>query len=189
MTKRAVLMVCLLFTLASAASAQEYPKGEIFGGYSYLRLNDSFNFNGWQASVTGNVSPWFGVEADVSGHYGSTLSSILPFLPFLSVPTSFLPGWDVNVHSFQFGPKVSIRKSYTAVPFVHFLAGVSRIRTSYPFFSTQYTDFSMSAGGGLDLRLTDTLAIRAAQADYLMTTFGGRRSNNVRFSFGIVYRF
>src|SRR5213596_2891209 len=68
-----VVFLCLL---PLAAMAQDTPKAEVFGGYSYLRVNElsglgiGLNLNGWNGSVTGNVNDWFGVKADFSGQYG-----------------------------------------------------------------------------------------------------------------------
>jgi len=44
-------------------------------------------------------------------------------------------------------------------------------------------------GGGVDFALTDRIAIRPIQADYLMSRFLGTRQDNIRLSAGIVLRF
>jgi len=46
-----------------------------------------------------------------------------------------------------------------------------------------------AVGGGLDIRESDSVAIRAFQADYLMTRFGGEMQNNARLACGVVIRF
>ncbi len=51
------------------------------------------------------------------------------------------------------------------------------------------TAFAMALGGGFDIRLVNSLALRALQIDYLMTRFGGERQNNVRLVTGVVFRF
>ena len=68
MRKVGFLRGVILLTSLSAA-AQSAPKGEVFGGYSYMR--SGVNFHGWNGSVTGNVNDWFGIVGDVSGHYYS----------------------------------------------------------------------------------------------------------------------
>ena len=61
-----------LFVPLVALAQDEFPRAEVFGGYSYFRANpDKLNLNGWDASVAGNITNWFGVEGDFSGHYGS----------------------------------------------------------------------------------------------------------------------
>ena len=45
---------------------------------------------------------------------------------------------------------------------------------------------AMALGGGVDAKISDRVAIRLFQADYIATTF---RSNNGRISVGVVFRF
>jgi opacity protein-like surface antigen len=178
--KKMLLVPVLVCVLPLAAIAQEhYPKAEIFGGYSYLRANDPLSFvdlnlQGWNASFSGNISNWFGIVGDVSGHYGS--------------PTVFgfgVPFLDVNTHSVLFGPGLSYRSDKIA-PFAHFLIGTTR--ASAGAFGLSYSRNALSAavGGGIDLRINNNFAVRVFQADYLMTRFYDERQNNLRLSAGIV---
>jgi hypothetical protein len=58
-----------------SAMAQDRPKVEVFGGYSYFRANpEHFNLNGWNALVTGNFNRWLGITADAAAHYASPVS-------------------------------------------------------------------------------------------------------------------
>lgn len=57
-----------------SASAQDLPKVDIFGGYSFLSvgekdLSSRQSLNGWEASASGNLTKWFAIEGDISGHY------------------------------------------------------------------------------------------------------------------------
>jgi opacity protein-like surface antigen len=167
-------------------AAENTPKAEAFGGYSYFRASDptTINLNGWNASITGNLTSWFGVVGDFSGHYGSP--SIFGF----GVPLT-----DANQYSYLFGPRLSYRGSDRFTPFGHFLVGVSRASagTSRGFrgFDASLSDTALAAalGGGVDIKMTDSIAIRAVQADYLMTRFLDDRQDNLRLSFGVVFRF
>ena len=186
--RKILLGVFLSLLVPSYASAQEeYPKAEVFGGYSFLRANpQEFNLNGWNASVTGHFNKWFGVEGDFSGHYGS------PAIYGINIP--FV---DVGSHTFMAGPRLSFR-SKSATPFAHFLIGAARAETSAFGVSLSETALAAVVGGGIDINLNDSLAIRAVQADYLMTRFHtypqyfftglGERQNNFRFSAGIVIK-
>lgn len=177
------VVVVLLCLPASSFAAEDYPKAEIFGGYSFLLADtpvDSMNLHGWNASVAGNITSWLGVVGDFSGHYGSP--SVFGFnIPFV----------DVRAHSFLFGPKLAYRGNDKITPFGHFLIGVTRVDALG--FGDQA--FAGAIGGGLDVRLSDSLAIRAFQADYFMTRFDegpwndNARQNNFRLSAGIVLRF
>ena len=73
--KKVVLAVLCLVGVTVPALAQDYPKGEIFAGYSYLRADliaDHVNAHGFLVSVTGNLHKNFGIEGEIGGHYGNT---------------------------------------------------------------------------------------------------------------------
>jgi hypothetical protein len=181
--KKLILIAALVFLVPLAAMAQpDYPKAEVFTGYSFFRANpEGFNLNGWNVSVTGNITHWFGIEGDFSGHYGR--------------PTDFgvpIEGVDINSHTVMGGPKFSLRGG-PVTPFSHFLLGFSRAGTND--FGLSTSDFAVAAivGGGIDIHINRTIAVRPFQADYLMTRFDpydiGARQDNFRFSAGVVFKF
>ena len=175
--------VVFLFLLPLAAMAQDTPKAEVFGGYSYLRANVlprvgiDLNLNGWNGSVSGNVNDWLGVTADFSGQYGRP--SFLGFSP---------EGLKTNVHSFLFGPSVAYRGNSALVPFGHALFGVSRGYANLFGFNVSDSAFAMAFGGGVDLKLGDAIAVRLIQADYMQTRFAFGHQDHTRLSAGIVFR-
>src|ERR1044071_2489914 len=67
--RKTISALCLVLLASFAARAQDVPKVDVFGGYSWA----GGNFHGWNASVTGNITKRFGVVADFSGHYGSEI--------------------------------------------------------------------------------------------------------------------
>jgi hypothetical protein len=186
--RKILLSFSLMLLVPLAAIAQpEYPKAEIFGGYSFFRANpDGINLHGWNASVTGNITHWFGVEGDFSGHYAS------PNVYGFTIPYA-----NINSHTFMAGPKLTYRAESVA-PFAHFLIGAARASTGAFGASVADTALAAVVGGGIDIRLNDSLSIRAIQADYLMTRFKtgpeiyfsgfNERQNNFRFSAGIVIK-
>jgi opacity protein-like surface antigen len=74
-------------------------------------------------------------------------------------------------------------------PFAHILPGVVRFKVDIGPSDFTTTKFAMAAGGGLDFNLTERLALRVAQADYLLTRLGQSTQNNVRVSTGFVLKF
>src|ERR1044072_7508743 len=90
----------LILLLGITAMAQDTPKVELYGGYSYV----GGNFHGWNAFVAGNVNKWFGLVADLSGHRGG-------FDEIDVVERQ-------KINSFLFGPRVSFRKHRRVTPFV-----------------------------------------------------------------------
>ena len=202
------IVVCL--TLGVAADSQEFPKAEVFGGYSYANFSSvrggqgRTNLNGWNGSLAVNLNPWFGLVSDFGGHYGSWTTPIIP-LPLLCVPagcSSAKISESDKYHTFLFGPQFSLRKD-KATPFVHVLFGGARSNRSgtetiqlippgpptIPIpFSFSNTNFSFAGGGGVDYKFTDSLSWRI-QADYLQVGIPNRTLNNVRVSTGVVFHF
>ena len=174
------------------------PRVELFGGYSFWRAvpisagNRIAWTHGGSASVAYNLNDWLGVVADFGG-YRVTRSG--------TVATGIASA-DGNVFSYLFGPRLSFRHD-RFTPFVQVLFGaanasqVTLSRCTVGCMSLAADDtFAMSAGGGLDLQITRHLAIRLAQAEYLMTRFPDATTNtednvtqnNVRLSAGLLFR-
>lgn len=183
--KLVVSFVAFLSVFVLGAQAQDTPKVDIFAGYSYVRQNpsasgvSSYSLNGGSASVAYNANNWLSGVADFGAyHSGNILNS----------------GADGTVSTFLFGPRVSVRHFGRVTPFAEVLFGVAHADASIAGGSGSDNAFAMTAGGGLDYRLTDHLAIRPVKVDYLLTRFSesapSRQSqNNLRVSTGIVFRF
>lgn len=164
----------LLFGMFSlAAVAQESaPKAEIFGGYQYTRFDGGLNANGWDTTLTGNLNHWFGAAADFSGAYKSQ------------------NGVSFNNYTYTFGPVVSLRRNENFTPFVHFLAGGFHGSASSSGLSASDSGFAMMFGGGVDVKATPRLAVRAVQFDWLsLRANGSSDNNNMRVSTGLVFRY
>jgi len=178
--RKLLVFLTALLALSLTAAAQDYKKAQIFGGYSYFRLDtqgtdSEANFHGWNAELQGNINEALGIVADFSGHYKS--QDIL--------------GADVdsNVHNFLFGPRVTFRTERFS-PFVHALFGVARSKASALNFDVTDTNFAMALGGGIDYDVSENFAIRLAKADYLYVRGeDDGNSDNFRFSTGVVFRF
>jgi hypothetical protein len=169
-------MVALLLGMFSlVASAQEMgttPKAEIFGGYQYTRFDGGTNANGWDTAVTGNLNNWFGVAGDFSGAYKSQ------------------NGVSFSNYTYTFGPVVSWRHNPAFTPFAHFLAGGFRDSASFGGASASDTGFAMMFGGGVDVRATRRIAVRAIQFDWLsLHSNGTSDNNNMRISTGLLFRY
>ncbi len=46
----------------------------------------------------------------------------------------------------------------------------------------------MAFGGGIDVSVNDKISLRVIQADYNPTFFGDTRQDNIRLSFGVVFK-
>jgi opacity protein-like surface antigen len=181
----------VLLWLTLSATAQDTPKVEVFGGYRYTRFQ-SGNFNGWNTAVTGNINSWLGITADVSGVYRRQFQTTFGTA---NLQVGF------RQYSYLFGPTFSRNKEGTVKPYAHVLLGVSRLSSTVksdsttggvPSVSNGDNAFAMALGGGVDVRVRKSLAVRPIQADYFLTRFGGmgdKTQNSVRISTGLVFRF
>lgn len=204
MRKLAVSM-CVFLCLPFMAMAQDKDKvatrGTVFAGYSLLH-NNSTNFNGWDAQGTFNVVPHFGITADFSGN-----SRQLNGVSFLG----FSAGTQQHLYNFLFGPTATAYFGKSSV-FGHALFGQEHATLSAgvtipivggisaPIDSA--SAFAMAFGGGVDIGLSKHFAIRAAQLDYIRTSFNStdalafglstdlnNHQNSFRYSGGIIWRF
>lgn len=178
--RKIALPFILLATFSLLALAEDTPRAEVFGGYQYTRVNiagTGINFNGWNASVTGNFTKYFGVAADVSGAYHSET------------------GGSLHAYSYTFGPVLFLNHEGTINPFVHALFGGAHATLSASGVGSAGTNgFATEIGGGADAKISPRLAVRLIQADWVYYHFSdlgsqAGLSKNVRISTGIVLRF
>jgi len=171
---RKLIGFALLFGMFSiAAVAQERaPRAEFFGGYQYTRFDGGLNANGWDTTVTGNLNRWFGAAADFSGAYKSQ------------------NGLSFNNYTYTFGPVVSLRRNETFTPFAHFLAGGFHSSAAAGSLSASGSGLAMMLGGGVDVKVTPRVALRAIQFDWLSLHSNGQSdNNNARISTGLLFRY
>lgn len=166
------VVVIMIFLFAFGASAQLLPKGNVFVGYSYNRLDlgggDHANLNGWIGSAELKVFPFIGIVGDVSGHYGAP------------------NGIKTQEYNFLAGPRLSLSLGKTRL-FIHALAGGARMNTSIAGFSDSDTSFAYAGGAGLEHKL---LMFRwRVQGDYLHTKLFGAKQSDIRLSTGLVFNF
>ena len=189
--RKLFFIAALTLALSIIAQAQEAPRVEVFGGYSYMRLDDDGSgldrdLNGF--NVSGNIKVLrkrLEIKADVSDHFGQ-----ITFTPGIS-------NIDQRQFLFLFGPQFSLRKSGNIQPFVHTLFGFENLRLNNDIIGDiTDTGFAFAAGGGVDVKaLSSRLSFRLVQADYVLTKFsdssasGNNTNNNLRISTGLVVRF
>jgi len=174
MILKPVAAICFVLVSSTILTAQQTPKVEMFGGYSWA----GGNFHGWNGSVTGNINKWFGVAADFSGHYGSDLDGSIRIKQ--------------KAHSFLFGPLFAHRGK-RLTPFAYAVFGTTHFQESAVLMgqrlSRDDTGFSSAIGGGLDVKVTDHFSIRTFQLDYFRPNFFGEAHNRGRLAVGVVINF
>lgn len=165
MLRRLSLLAGMILMVSLSAHAQDGV--ELFGGYSYLRADNSpsFNTNGWEFSGTYKFSDWLGGVADFAGHYASP------------------GGVSLSLHTFMFGPQISWPARVS--PFAHVLLGGAHVSGG----GASDSSFATAIGGGIDSKLVAGVYWRVIEGDYVATHFGGHVQNNGSLSTGIVFRF
>jgi hypothetical protein len=174
--------IACLATISLTASAQDHPKVELFGGYSYLRaggetLNltqagatgtinqDSASLNGFNLSVVGNLTRTIGIVGDVGGHYG-TLN-----FQFTSPGASGTATADASYYTFLFGPQFHWRSQENKnTLFVRPMIGVIRARQS----NIQTTLTQLVVGSGIPINpIVQTVNQSADSQSTFSAAFGG----------------
>jgi opacity protein-like surface antigen len=185
---RNTLVVLFLFTATMPALwAQDEPsKLELYGGYDYVRFNinakisgqppsQTFNGNGGGGQLMYNVNNWLGILGDVGGYWATSTTnsgSAGAAIPLL------------------LGPRVNLRRG-VVTPFAQVLLGGVVTSSGIEQIGWQ-SHFAMTAGGGVDFKVSKHFSIRPVQAEYFLTKIPdglNNRQNNFRFSAGIVFRF
>lgn len=187
---------------------------QAFFGRPFNSNSGRTKMNGFNAAVTGYVAKGFGITGDFSAAFKSENQPI------------GTQGSDVRRRKYNFlvGPQYKFRNSSRVEPFARALFGAARLETRINPDNTgitaagltvqqiedKYTAFAMGIGGGVDLRISNKVKIRAIQLDYNpvfakdrdltvinarlggqtltgRTTVTGYRRDNVRLSFGVVF--
>lgn len=180
------------------------PRLELFVGYSYVQAvpelatgNRLVWLNGGSASLAFNVNRYLGLVADVGDYTNSQMRFQGGYTSTVNVNNA-----NSAVLSYLFGPRLSYRRYDRFTPFAQVLFGgvhANEIVLDNCTFSCVLlpaeSSFAMTAGGGLDVRVSRHLAIRPIQAEYMMTRFtnydtgAAGTQNDMRLSAGVVFRF
>jgi hypothetical protein len=181
--------VILLFAICSVA--QDVPKAEVYGGYTFVRFNangpvNAFTANGGVGSFQFNFNKWIGIVGELGGVHNGALS--------ISSSRTLTP--DQTAFTYLFGPRVFFNKAGVVSPFLEFLAGGFHNSRSfnvpdslippgatappgvtvtpgpgYTKFASTQNAAALAAGGGIDIRLSRLISFRPVQLDYLPTHF------------------
>ena len=209
----AALLVCSGgFALAQNAGKDEYPKVEVFAGFSAVGDNKSeLTFgnggrigagyaspNGFEISVVRNWTRHIGLKGDFSAHFknDSDRGQLSNCTPTCTTATQDFQ-IKTRVYNFLAGPEFKARNSSRFTPFAHVLGGIAHTSANFttpgPTFNISLersdTSFAMALGGGLDIRATKRVSFRA-QMDYnplFQNSASGGRRDLVRISLGVLF--
>jgi hypothetical protein len=187
---------------------REYPRLEIFAGGTYAEAG-LFNAGhwaglpGWDASLGANATSWLGFVVEGGQYFGTSQipsNAPAPFPNNQSYEPSGAPTFNVATreYNFLFGAQFARRKHEGWTPFGELLYGHQGTRgvatpvVSGPLVTEVGTGRALVAGGGLDRKINQRLALRF-KADYFQTATAfpaqpKQKQDNFRFSVGIVIR-
>ena len=181
-------------TSLSAGQTTDDPKNEFFVGYSYHSADINTltidphrtGQNGVTVAYKRNLNRNVGLKLDASAHFKRD-SQQLGSGQFTSKRDQYY---------FLGGVEFKAPNDSRVTPFAQALVGASLFRgfttTTTPggnvFTFDDATSVAMALGGGLDVRANDRISIRIIQADYAPTFFGPGRQDNIRLSFGVVFK-
>jgi len=178
--RKLLILGVLTFLAVAPGKAQDYPKGEVAGNYTFVRINpgggaSGQNCHGGGGSAAWNANSYLGVVGEFSGCKVTGLPSGSPSLTAVT---------------YLFGPRLTYRTAGKLAPFGEFLFGGARFSGG----GTSDNAFSMAIGGGADYKMTHSVAIRLVQFDYLYTKFNEgtglpQHQNNFRIQAGVVFHF
>jgi hypothetical protein len=161
--------------LAAATAGAGEPLGtDLYAGYSYAKLDDLSRHGASLAVGFHALGPIAGF-VDVGAHWGSQEGTSRSDLTLMA------------------GPGVRFGSRGGTVFFVRALAGLVRDRSSIGVLDVDISEstssFGVLAGGGVDVRVARSLALRAL-GDYQWTDSDAlAKKSGYRLGAGVVYRF
>ena len=202
-----IFTISRLYAQASA-SAVRAPKVELSLDYTHFGVgvgntegttgNRMVGLNGGSASLAFNFNRYIGLVGDVGGYDANKLE-----LVGSGANQPRVVGASGTAFTYLFGPRLSYRNHTRFTPFMQVLGGgvhaspvtVTNCTGSACTPLPAQSAFAMTAGGGLDIRLTHLVSWRAIQAEYMMTRFAtvpagaSASQNDLRLSSGLVLGF
>jgi hypothetical protein len=198
MIRHIVLILSLVLLLSVAVQAQSQTasdsRGEFFFGYALNRTfqgsalenagfeNDygALNLNGFNVQlgldvVHTNVTDSVGIVGDIGGYFGKRKGADSDD--------------DLRMYSFTIGPQFTNRSHSVLQPFIRALFGVSVIDGNYGAGIEDDTGFGIVTGGGLDIKVHPSVAIRVGQLDYFAARHDSVWIKNLRFAAGLTVLF
>src|SRR6266850_4023673 len=193
----AVLTVC-------TAAAEDVPKIGTYLGYEYVRFNSATNVPAFSANGGGgqfiyNFNRWISGVVDLGAVHNGNIHNLQ---------------LDSTAANFLAGPRLSVRHWSRVTPYFQVLFGGVYATTSAALLTDVVlpsgvvlptgsslratkaeVGFAMTAGGGLDIKVSRHVSFRPIGLDYYMTrlqnlrTGGDNNQSNLRYSTGFTFWF
>ena len=208
----ALLLCSNLVVSAQSTKPDEYPKVEVFVGYSALgeansravsfgpnaSVSGDYEGQGFETSIIRNFSKHLGSKGDFSASFNNESGSG-PITACTTACTTVTQNFQLKtrVYNFLAGPEFKARNSTRFTPFAHALGGVAHTSATFTtpgptnnlFLRRNDTSFAMALGGGLDIRASKRVSFRAL-VDYNPVFVNDSTSGTrdfFRFSLGVLF--
>lgn len=206
-----MFLIGIVFSVSIVAQ-EDYKKTEFFVGYSFGLADDKYDTgssiasffrdrsprHGFNASAVYNKSKYFGLKGDVSATY--IRDDFRKTYRFENVIALASGKKKASLYNFLGGIQLKNNSSTKRFrPFGHAMLGVGSHESSTentdcffmcdseaPKFVAQDTGFAGAFGGGLDIKVSEKLQVRAIQIDYNPMKLN-RMKHNGRVSVGLVF--
>ena len=132
---------------------------------------------GFNVATTANFNHWFGLTTEGGGS-------------FFSQDVLGIEIFDIRVWTIMSGPKFTLRKSERVAPFGQVLLGAAFLNGNVLGESGNEWDFALQPGGGVDVALSDAVALRFGVDVRVLfdKPFSVDSHNQLRFTTGVVFR-
>lgn len=194
--RKAILTgACLVVAAASQLNAQA--GAELFGGYTYAKVNPiaplpKQSAHGWVGSATGFANSWFGVGGEISAVFGDVGQEVSGGRPVHAKQYSYLFGPQfrfVDSQKLQTSVRILLGGSFAQAR----LASATTTSEIQALSAAKYTAFDQTKFAALiafpvDIGVSKLIAIRVEPGLY-MTDFNATKQSNFRMSIGPVFRF
>src|SRR5689334_7656735 len=176
------LTLALLPSKSAIVSAQSPSFMEVGASYNYVRTNappggcGCFSMNGGGAWISYGPFAAVSIVGELGMQHASNVSG---------------SGAGLTLTSYQAGLRYRFHHVRRVVPFAQVLLGGSYASGNYASDGNLSNAFAATMGGGIDVHLTNRVAVRAFQADYFLTHFPNAvndHQNNLRISMGMVFK-
>jgi hypothetical protein len=175
--------------LPMSAGAQQFPRLELFAGFSY----SNFNLGPQTAAFAPTGHNYYGGDVTLSVNPKRYLRLLLFDIGAQQGHSVFSEG--IGNAQVLFGPQFVLRRPRVNV-FAHTLFGLTNTHLGGCGFGgpctvhrQNRTNFALGFGGGVDLNLSRRFAVRLVQTDFIPARLAGQWENNFRISTGVVLRF
>ncbi len=189
-------------TSLAAQESHQVDRVNLFIGYSYLRFSptitglSSRSFNGGGGAVQLNFLKILGIKADFMGYGTTTFSRTVGGVTYHA---------SANMYTYLAGPVFRI-PIWRVKPFGEVLFGASHTNgyvnlnnaivagTGVISSTPTQNPFTLAAGGGVDVAISQHFAIRPGEFDYVLTRYSNpltstNNQHNFRYCGGFILKF